>query len=364
MSPKLSNDRLRNKEFMFRLGVLRAEIKCEVQRLQAISHMRAARDVGDSLPLRTGSYSKPTLKTVDLATQVQEGMSAPALPNVDRNLQPEYKAPVKGEVYRDVKAACLALNLNASDSQIQLFKRQLKVDDTRAWGVRSGHGRVVFTQGSGEQVSVRVYPITLAPTATDTLDLQHVQHRAIVDGVEYRTTYDAITPLGIPHKTQVFQEHELERDPAAQLPAFEPAAELDHAAEDRYALRKVGPTRDGQTTFRRGVLANFSGHCAVTGVTFDLEAAHVVSWRETGDQRVANGILMTGAIHRMYDAEPALFAIHPDTLVITFRPELTEVFRHLHGQPLAKPKFTRLDKSALHERWVEFMEWDNRTCHP
>lgn len=62
--------------------------------------------------------------------------------------------------------------------------------------------------------------------------------------------------------------------------------------------------REGQPAFRKKILNNYGGRCAVTGETCDnlLEAAHVQPYQNAKSNHVQNGILLRVDLHRLFDA--------------------------------------------------------------
>lgn len=87
----------------------------------------------------------------------------------------------------------------------------------------------------------------------------------------------------------------------SKLPAHTPAATpgTPPAQQETTALRRI---RLGQAFFRRAVLDNFGGHCALTGLAHPdlINASHIVPWAEDATHRVdpRNGI----ALNRLHDA--------------------------------------------------------------
>lgn len=72
--------------------------------------------------------------------------------------------------------------------------------------------------------------------------------------------------------------------------------------------------RDRQSVFRQHLLA-MDKCCALTGENCQaaLEAAHIVPAHLGGRENLSNGILLRADIHRLYDANPPIFGICPDT---------------------------------------------------
>ncbi len=111
-------------------------------------------------------------------------------------------------------------------------------------------------------------------------------HRAM--GVEAAAEMEALWQLQVEHQG-VTEAHIVE--PTCEIPTF---AGLATSAQ---ALATV---RRGQEFFRRTVLANYQGKCALTGLGHRalLRASHIVGWAEAPEERVSvrNGIALN-AIH-------------------------------------------------------------------
>jgi predicted restriction endonuclease len=141
-----------------------------------------------------------------------------------------------------------------------------------------------------------------------------------------------------------------------------PQGSMVQSVTETTAERKV---RLGQDFFRRIVLANFDGRCALTGVALPelVNASHIVGWAQAPRLRLdpANGI----ALNRLHDAAFDRFLITFDEdlrLVVGDRARraLREnawaaAFLDLEGQRLAEPRRHPLSQGhlALHRREFE-----------
>jgi HNH endonuclease len=70
--------------------------------------------------------------------------------------------------------------------------------------------------------------------------------------------------------------------------------------------------RRGQEKFRKDLLYNYGGRCAITNcnVTSVLEAAHIRPYSDGGLTHPSNGILLRSDIHTLFDLD--LLSINPD----------------------------------------------------
>jgi predicted restriction endonuclease len=164
-----------------------------------------------------------------------------------------------------------------------------------------------------------------------------------------------------------FQNHHAEVAPESEglwrtrvegLPAGPAEARPGGVARERAtetsAQRVV---RLGQEYFRRVVLENFDGRCALTGVAHPalVNASHIVSWAEDTARRLdpANGI----ALNRLHDAAFDRYLITFDEQLRMVvgrgvreglpREELAAGFLAYEGQPLAAPVRHGLSKEML-----------------
>jgi predicted restriction endonuclease len=150
------------------------------------------------------------------------------------------------------------------------------------------------------------------------------------------------------HETVAAESEGLWRTRVEGLPAGPPDVRSGGAAPERAtetsAQRVV---RLGQEYFRRVVLENFDGRCALTGMAHPalVNASHIVSWAEDTTHRLdpANGI----ALNRLHDAAFDRYLItFDDKLRMVVgravrdslpRDELAAGFLAYEGQPLAQP---------------------------
>jgi len=111
--------------------------------------------------------------------------------------------------------------------------------------------------------------------------------------------------------------------------------------------------RRGQPEFRQRLLKAYDGRCCITGCDAEqaLEAAHIVSYAETGSQKIENGLLLRADVHTLFDLD--LVTVNPNTLrVVLARPLRGTGYADLDGRRIRQPK-SREDspRRALMQRW-------------
>jgi predicted restriction endonuclease len=91
--------------------------------------------------------------------------------------------------------------------------------------------------------------------------------------------------------------------------------------------------RLGQHEFRKNLIEFYSGKCVITDNNSleELEAAHIVELKNSGDYDVNNGLLLEANLHKTFDKY--LWAINPDTLEIESDPNnTTQSIKNYIGQ--------------------------------
>lgn len=109
---------------------------------------------------------------------------------------------------------------------------------------------------------------------------------------------------------------------------------FDHIPNDARDIQTFARrVRRGQSRFRKALLSIYDGRCAFTGVKEDcvLEACHIISHAQTGNNQPDNGLLLRADIHTLFDLRLATVA--NDGVTVRIAPKVTD------------PEFTRLDKT-------------------
>jgi hypothetical protein len=113
------------------------------------------------------------------------------------------------------------------------------------------------------------------------------------------------------------------------------AVELDAARENAVREGVFEPTedarrrtmqalvlREGQMQFRRGLLDEYAGACAISGCNVEalLEAAHIIPYLGPHTNDVSNGLLLRADLHKLFDLH--MFRIDPQTHTVHLCDEL------------------------------------------
>lgn len=203
---------------------------------------------------------------------------------------------------------------------------------------------------------------------------QHIIDPVIVDGVEYRSTWDAMKTLGIgadadarrfrrevkakgeslwTHDGDLYR-FELKNKRPEQIAAIQ-QEEQDLIDVELKASGRVTEVfqRDprAQAVFRKLVLENFDGRCAVTNKRLNgvLEAAHIEGAAVDGCYNASNGVLLAPTFHKLYDRH--MMGINPDTMTVHFAPGIE--WEEYEGKAITPLRY-RLDKDRLAARWEQF----------
>ena len=95
----------------------------------------------------------------------------------------------------------------------------------------------------------------------------------------------------------------------------------------------------GQAQFRHSLDVAYGGRCCVSGcgVAWAIDAAHVEPTEDSRSNAVANGLLLRGDLHALFDA--GQLAIHPTSHVVYFAEEARayEEYDNLHGSQTLQP---------------------------
>lgn len=110
------------------------------------------------------------------------------------------------------------------------------------------------------------------------------------------------------------------------------------------AKRREVETRVNQSVFRRMILTDYSGKCAVSGIDIDslLVASHIIPWAKNKKQRLnpENGICLSALYDRAFDR--GLIGFKKDYSVI-----LSESLKRKRSTPYYQQYFSHLEKKTL-----------------
>ncbi len=127
-------------------------------------------------------------------------------------------------------------------------------------------------------------------------------------------------------------------------------------ADKRKKILALIVERQGGKDFRQNLLSLYR-RCVVTGSDAEpaLEAAHIIPYQGEDTDHPANGLLLRGDIHTLFDLH--LLSIDTATMTVVLAPELTKTnYQELSGRPLLMEK-TRADfpsREALNMHFEEF----------
>lgn len=110
--------------------------------------------------------------------------------------------------------------------------------------------------------------------------------------------------------------------------------------------------RRHRSQFRENLMNAYGRCCAISGVAVEevLEAAHLDSHAETGDNSNDNGLILRADLHALFDE--GLLLIEPETLIVRVARTITGLlYRDLDGRLLngSGPR-----RTALQNRWAKF----------
>lgn len=100
--------------------------------------------------------------------------------------------------------------------------------------------------------------------------------------------------------------------------------------------------RLGQAAFRKGVLKAAAHKCCVSGTDLPevMEAAHVVPFSKSNDNKIENGLCLRSDLHALFDA--GLMKISPSLRVEIDQNVTDPEYRSLDGQQILAPSNVNL----------------------
>ena len=119
---------------------------------------------------------------------------------------------------------------------------------------------------------------------------------------------------------QIVTPQDIELDEARESAASEGV--FDPTEDARRRIMRTLVQREGQPRFRRALIDEYAGACAITGCTVEalLEAAHIVPYLGPHTNNVSNGLLLRADLHKLFDLH--MFRIDPQTHTVHLCPEL------------------------------------------
>jgi hypothetical protein len=179
---------------------------------------------------------------------------------------------------------------------------------------------------------------------------------AEVDRITWNSYYDNVARRINMEQLRLDLSEKEFHDPDLFIMTPAEAAEDDIAPRDDEDRRQIFArrVRRGQSRFRKALLTLYSNQCAFTGVREDrvLEACHVLSHAETGNNQLDNGLILRADIHTLFDL--GLATVANDGITV-----------RLDTMRVTDPEFTRLNnvqqrRAAVTERHREILSIRNR----
>lgn len=215
-------------------------------------------------------------------------------------------------------------------------KAILKMTQSDAWKLATDEERCIafLTKDFGDSIETHLHPIA-------TGSVYSVLEAAEVITAPLEEPVEPAKPIKIKESLEALAQ-EFPLDNVVDVKATGRVIEITHKAR----------SASDQASFRKRVLANFKGKCAVTGYALPvLEAAHIENMCEGQDMSTNNGLALEPTLHRLLDA--GLMGIDPNGLTIHFAVECfhKEAFE---GKTL-QPHIVKLDTNKLLVKWKEFL---------
>jgi len=109
---------------------------------------------------------------------------------------------------------------------------------------------------------------------------------------------------------------------------------LNSEKDLRKRALKPGVQREGATKFRKQVLENYGGRCAISGtsVVDAIQAAHIRPYNGPNTNHPANGMALRSDIHRLFDL--GKIRIDPEDLQIHLHPDIESDYREFCSKKL------------------------------
>lgn len=87
---------------------------------------------------------------------------------------------------------------------------------------------------------------------------------------------------------------------------------VDISSNDEFA--SISVDRIGQDEFRNKLIKRFKGRCILTGALSRFEACHIISYADSQNMHVDNGLLLYNSYHKLFD--DYVWSINPNTLFV------------------------------------------------
>ncbi|MDF7760551.1 HNH endonuclease signature motif containing protein [Kosakonia cowanii] len=93
--------------------------------------------------------------------------------------------------------------------------------------------------------------------------------------------------------------------------------------------------RHEQGKFRKAVMSNWEGKCAITGSALAVESCHIIRHADNGLPSVENGIALAADLHKLFDSDHLSFRGNRIILSASARSEAR--YKDFHDTELRKP---------------------------
>lgn len=108
--------------------------------------------------------------------------------------------------------------------------------------------------------------------------------------------------------------------------------EITDRREDGMRMVKI---RREQSKFRKAVMLNWGGRCAITGSPLAVEACHIIRHADKGLPSVENGIALAADLHKLFDSDHLSFK--DNRIILSESARLEPRYEKYHGTELRKP---------------------------
>ncbi|MBE9209993.1 HNH endonuclease [Nostoc sp. LEGE 06077] len=166
-------------------------------------------------------------------------------------------------------------------------------------------------------------------------------------------------PLSLKSASSILKKEQPELSKQRQLVEAEGYFNAENIENARRRVNTSIVQRQGQAEFRRKLLEAYNCQCPITGCNAEpaLEAAHIIPYKGTETNHIANGLPLRADIHTLFDLH--LLSIEPETHKIVLSPELlaTSYIEYMgQSASLPKQKITQPDPVALAKHYELFLQ--------
>lgn len=99
-------------------------------------------------------------------------------------------------------------------------------------------------------------------------------------------------------------------------------------------LRMVKIRRE-QSKFRKAVMSNWEGRCAISGSALAVEACHIIRHADNGEPSVENGIALAADFHKLFDSDHLSF--RDNRIILSESARREPRYKDFHNSELRKP---------------------------